>query len=231
MAVAIAGLGVVAVLVALLELQDHGTVGAPTAGSLGKVGDNGGSIGEEVVAPPLEAPSSSVEVTQPTDAERVSVPTGVSPSPEAQEALERMRVLRMISDPDVMFTSAADCTAFVELWDSLTKRADEAFRNRLELGKKLARQRLDAGNYTTFDLTKYQRTPSGGYVGTWDETKHQDDWLTNVFTHDGDTPVVRHVRIPFGECQELDDSARDLHAREAFRREAILSFLSTHTMK
>ena len=229
---AIVGLGVVAVVVvALLDLQDHGTVGAPAAGPSERVGDNGDSKKEQVLVRPLDASSSPVEIEQPTGAERVSMSTGVPPSPDAQEALERMRVLGLISDPNVVFTSAADCTAFVELWDSMTRQTDEAFRNRLELGKKLAKQRLDAGNYSNYDLSKYQRTSSGGYVGPWDETKHADDWFTNVFTHDGDMPVVRHVRIPFGECQELDDSARDLHAREACRREAILAFLSTHTMR
>lgn len=129
-------------------------------------------------------------------------------------------------------TRLVDAAAWQELeslWVSESAHVTEKRQAHHELGKRLAREKLEAGDITRFPgLTRPIGPGDPDYeaVKARTQKRHEDEWITTKAHFVDGTPCFDVVRILPGEQPELDLALRALRDQEARRAVALREFFA-----
>jgi hypothetical protein len=159
---------------------------------------------------------------------------GVPPAGEELEILKRIRNEGILGDTDfetIRFGSLQEWQELGRLWDSQSTQVHDAWKAHHELGKRLAKKRLDAGDFKLFKMSEYKPGPQGHYAGPWNDRNHPDEWLTNVTTFEEEQMIVRHVRIAPGQEPDLDEAGRLLKAWNEVRADSARRYIEAHRLR
>ena len=146
-------------------------------------------------------------------------PVAVPPPDRAKETLRAVQGAGIQIPEGFALPDEQTWDRFIASWEGMTKEVSGAIAEKHDCGVRLSQARLKAGDYVTHETKAYPdgRTFKPGMTETrpWMMRHCVDEWKTVVA--DG-TGVVKVVRIPPGESDELDAATAHIYSAMELRR-------------